>query len=120
MLKSHCCPPNPKEEKMYAHICDSLKQLIHDGNPVHYRKGQIIFYEGHHPCGFYFLKKGEVSLKESTVGKKPKLHSTKDKLLGLMHLLSDTPYCSTCTAEDDVDTIFIPKAIVLAMFVHAL
>lgn len=113
MPLAHCCQPGPKEEKRYNRLRDSLDRMMRDGNPVHYRKGQVVFYEGHHPCGVYFLKKGKVSLNESAAGGDTKIHPTADKLLGLMHLLSDTPYCSTCTAEDEVDTIFIPKATVL-------
>ena len=113
MQSSYCCRPGPKQEKAYNHLCNSLDRLINDGNPVHYRKGQVIFYEGHHPCGFYLLKQGRVSLKESEAGARPKMHPTEDKLLGLVHLLSETPYCSTCMAEDDVDVVFIPKAAVI-------
>ena len=113
MQSSHCCRPSPKQEKVYSRLYESLDRLIRDGNAVHYRKGQVIFYEGHHPCGFYLLKEGRVSLKESTAGSRPKMHPTEDKLLGLVHLLSETPYCSACTAEEDVDIIFVPKTIVL-------
>lgn len=116
MQSSHCCRPSPKQEKAYNRLRDSLDQLINDGNPVHYRKGQVIFYEGHHPCGFYLLKEGRVSLKESAAGTRPKIHPTEDKLLGLVHLLSETPYCSTCTAEEDVDVVFIPKTAVMQRY----
>ncbi|MBI2340694.1 MAG: cyclic nucleotide-binding domain-containing protein [Deltaproteobacteria bacterium] len=112
MTLAHCCQPGPREEKRYNRLRDALESLSREGNPVHYRKGQVIFYEGHHPCGFYLLRQGKVSLKESRTSGGAKMHPTEDKLLGLMHLLSDTPYCSTCTAEDDVDIVFIPKTTV--------
>lgn len=112
-LSLYCCPLDPKKEALYARISGSLDCLAESGNCLHYRKGQVIFYEGHHPCGFYFLKKGKISfLAESTPKGDKRPCRPHDRLLGLAHLISDTPYCATCTAAEDVDIFFVPKSAV--------
>ena len=80
-----------------------FRKWVKEGELLHFKKGQVLFYEGHLPFGFFLLNKG-------TVLPPP----MEDKTLGLLHLLSGTPYCSTCTAASDIEVLFFPKTLVFS------
>lgn len=108
-----CCSASKTDKARYCQIKRKLTYLISKGSLIHFKKGQVLFYEGHLPCGFYLLKKGEVSLFHTCTNGPSKEDSEQDRLLGLVHLLSNTPNCFTCRAEDNVQVIFFPKVLVL-------
>ena len=97
-----CCEPSEKILPIYQRIKNHLKKLISQGEMLHFKEGQVIFYDGHLPTGFFLLQEGRVS---------PEWFA--DNLLGLTHLLENNPYCITCKAATDVIIHFIPKATVL-------
>lgn len=115
MAKISCCVISGREEKIYESIKDHLEEIKSQGENLSYAKGQVVFYEGHSPFGFFLLKKGEVVLSSEVdspglVGGRKK----HDNFLGLVHLVSDTPYCTTCKAMGDVEVVFYPKSVLLA------
>lgn len=97
------------------HLEAHLPQLLEMGDKVHYGQGQILFYQGHMPYGVFLLKKGDLSWQpDDTAGNRQKRdHCEQDRLIGLRHLLSDTPYCQTCHAQTDIEAIFLSKHAIL-------
>lgn len=115
MPSKYCCSPDKAAEKSYKLISSSLSKLASQGTSLCYKKGQILFYEGHLPFGFYNLKKGVVSLFYTCAHGPSRTKPQRDKLLGLVHLLSNTTNCSTCRAEGDVEVIYFPKQTVFEL-----
>lgn len=107
---NQCCLPNPEIQSVYDEIRDEIPGL--GGEILHYKKGQVLFYAGHQPFGFFILKNGKLILKPPS-RKKKKREVPQDRILGLSHLLTDTPYCYTCQAASDVEVVFFPKASLL-------
>lgn len=88
-------------------------EILPEGISVHYKEGQFLFYEGHMPCGFYLIKKGTASFFQTCSNSSEIKEKNPDKLIGLVHLLSKTPHCCSCKAEEDVEVLFFPKQTVL-------
>lgn len=115
-MESFCCPigtgPSPDRN-----LLDHLKKLTGQGDRLHFAKGQFLFYQGHEPYGLFWLKKGVVvCLKEKTGSRELECREPHDKLLGLAHLLSETPYCASCRAEGNVEVVFLPKQVVFEFY----
>lgn len=109
MKKSACCSLGGKE-KAYRFLADHLGELKEEGEKLRFAKGQILFYQEHEPYGLFVLKKGEVSLlRQKKDARAPTVDKPADKLLGLTHLLTNTPYCSSCRADEEVEVVFFPK-----------
>ncbi|OGQ05833.1 MAG: hypothetical protein A2W61_06885 [Deltaproteobacteria bacterium RIFCSPLOWO2_01_44_7] len=112
-----CCGVTPWEQKVTKEVQIHLDDLIPQGGVMHFKKGHVIFYEGHHTYGFYTLKKGEIAL--SRVGMEGKNEHLpisagyRNGLFGLFHLLTNTPHCATATAKTDVEIFFVPKSVII-------
>jgi CRP-like cAMP-binding protein len=83
-----------------------LNRTVH-----HYKKKEVIYAEGHHPCRLMFIEKGKVKIfkknnegKELTVG----LLAGGD-FLGYTALLEESVYKDSAQAMDDTEIIGIPK-----------
>lgn len=114
LKKDACCIMLPREELILEQIERNWEMLIAQGGTVHYHEGHVLFYENHVPFGFFFLKEGEVvSSRMGLSGERMVLTSVKEGPLGLLHLVTNTTYCATATAKEDVEAIFIPKSVVL-------
>lgn len=114
MSQDACCFVAGGEEKWMGKVREHLDALIQKSGEVHYKKGQILFYEGHYPHGFFVVKKGEVSLFQTTLfGNHKDLESTQDNVLGLYHLITNTTHCATAQATTNVIVTFIPKSLVI-------
>lgn len=114
MAKISCCAISDREEKIYESIKDHLEEIKSQGENLSYAKGQVVFYEGHSPFGFFLLKEGEVILAPETASSASASGKKRhDKFLGLVHLVSDTPYCATCKAMGEVEVVFYPKSVLL-------
>ena len=103
-LSSTCCKLTPKSEQSYKNVLRYVEKLVSKGEVLYFKPGQVLVYEGHMPCGFFLLKRGHLNPE-----------APQDGLVGLVHLLSDSPYCATVTAKDEVEVIFFPKAAVLEL-----
>lgn len=114
MDKDICCLPTPSEKTALIEIAGRLEDLLPQAGEIHYKKGHVIFYEGHHPYGFYILKKGEIILSRIAMnGARENLSYRTEGPLGLFHLITNTPHCATATAHNNVELLFIPKSVVL-------
>ena len=96
------CKLTPKNIQRYEAIQKKLKTLLCQGESVHFKPGQVLFYAGHVPFGFFYLQSGEITPK-----------APDDNVLGLGHLLANSPHCATLTARNEVDVLFFPKAVLL-------
>lgn len=112
--KDICCGTHPWEEKILKAVLGAVDSLVEKGGEVHFQKGHVIFYEGHHPPGFYLLIRGEVTLSRMTIkGERENFANPQKRYFGLFHLLTHTPHCAMATAKTDCQMIFIPKSVVL-------
>lgn len=105
----HCCSVNKSAENQYTRVKGHVMDMAEEGLVIHYKKGQFLFYEGHMPCGFYVIRKGGVSFFQSCSNGPSCEDASSDKLVGLLHLLSQTPHCCSCRVDRDVEAVFFPK-----------
>lgn len=87
-------------------------QIIKRGTPVDLKKGQILFYEGHMPCGVYIVTKGVVCLvKESPNNEIIKIGTVGlSQPIGLDLLQHNLPYPHTAIVEKEMQGFFVSKA----------
>lgn len=112
--KDICCGTSPLEERMIKAVLGHIEEMIPLGGEMHFKKGHVLFYEGHKPLGLYVLTGGEIALSRLLIdGKKEDLTNESKDIFGLYHLLTNTPHCAMAVAKSDVKTIFIPKSILL-------
>ncbi|MBI2066455.1 MAG: cyclic nucleotide-binding domain-containing protein [Deltaproteobacteria bacterium] len=88
------------------------EDLVRKGEELVFRKGQVLFYEGHQPYGVYVVKSGEFSFAKEGV---PCRGSHVDKVgslkvLGLHDFFNGKPFCCTCTATADCRLIFLSRS----------
>lgn len=112
--KDICCGTHPAEQKILQAVMENVEALKSKGGEVHFQKDHVIFYDGHHPLGFYILKKGEIILSRVSIrGVREDFMNKEKELFGLFHLVTNTPHCATATAKTEVQMTFVPKAVVL-------
>lgn len=107
-----CTTCDVKGEGILCGLSDTSKEFLSElkgGN--HYRKGQVIFYEGNHVNGLYCVYDGKVKLtKLGEDGKEQIVRFAKSSdLLGYRSLLSGEPYHATATAMEDCHVCIISK-----------
>ncbi len=87
-------------------------RLIAKGQTLSFKKGQVLFYEGHHPYGIFLLQSGEVKFtKQDTPCLREHFFSLpQGKVIGLKPFLEGRAYSCTCTALMDCRMLFIPKS----------
>lgn len=116
-MESFCCPIGAGGPLPDRNFLDHIKRLTGQGDRLHFAKGQFLFYQGHEPYGLFWLKKGTVvCLREKMGPQTTACREPHNKLLGLAHLLSETPYCASCRAEGDVEVVFLPKHVVFEFY----
>lgn len=113
MRTDACCCLSPSEEKS-AHLLEKrMDEILSKGGSIHFKKGQVLFYEGHYPYGFFVLVKGDIELSRVTMGGARESLFQKERVLNLFHLITNTPHCATATAKTNVEVLFVPKTTVL-------
>ena len=82
-----------------------------------YKKGQVIFYEGNQPHGFYCIHSGKVKIhKLGNDGKEQIVRlAKKSSAMGYRSMLGDEPYNATATAIEDTVACFFPKNIFISL-----
>lgn len=109
-----CCGTTAMEEKMLKAVEGRLESLLEGSGEMHYKKDQVIFYEGHYPHGFFVLRQGEITMSRTTIqGETEDLTIPAKKVFGLFHLVTNTPHCATAHAKTSVVVSFVPKSSVL-------
>lgn len=103
---------SPLQSMVSLSVNNDLIQLISgiakNMTPLVFQKGQVLFYEGHIPFGFFVIKEGKVGFSS---GKSQ--NETVEQVVGIQNVLSETPYSATCTAQTLVRAVFVPKSTVL-------
>ncbi len=97
--------------KQPSSLLQKLDPLLKEGQPLTFRKGQVLIYEGHHPYGIFILQSGKVSFYHDG-GSCRQEHLQKTplgKVLGLDFFLKDEISCCTCIVEEDCQVLFISK-----------
>lgn len=108
-----CCKKGKKNAKEFFFLEKRIKGLLHLFKKVRFKAGQILYYRGQDPCGVYALLKGNINLmKANRTSRSLPFH---DCVLGLNHMVSETPYCSTAIAADAVEVVFLPKSEILKL-----
>lgn len=119
MEKDTCCGISPIEMEEIEKIQKNMKAISALGGLIHFHREHVVFYEGHAPYGFYIIKKGDIQLSRTNMqGQKVFLPSNGQKIFGLFHLITNTPFCSTAQAKTDSEILFIPKSVVLEFLHH--
>ncbi|MCM3872937.1 MAG: Crp/Fnr family transcriptional regulator [Pyrinomonadaceae bacterium] len=95
--------------------CDSLLKEIHESKDIRvsnlHRRGAVLFSQGQHPRGVYFLRVGRAKVSiSSSEGKVWLLRIAQPgDLLGLNSALKDSPYDATVEALEPCCTDFISR-----------
>ncbi len=98
---------------IFCHLQDAeLDTLSKDRAENHYKKGQVIFYEGNRGHGLYCIYKGKVKIfKMGERGKEQIVRfANTGELLGYRSLLGDEPYNATACALEDCVICHLSKA----------
>ncbi|MBI4224511.1 MAG: cyclic nucleotide-binding domain-containing protein [Deltaproteobacteria bacterium] len=98
-------------------VADRMRQdqesLWANGESLHYKKGQELFYQGHDPCGVYWIRKGQVALIHTEMGGEHFEEKGPGTILGLEELLKGEAFMHTGRAVNDCEICFIPKIVFL-------
>ena len=106
-LFHNCCKEESRFHHTVADLLHLIEQVAKNVTPLSFKADQTLLYEGHTPYGLFIVKKGEVCFEKN--GRTQLLNDMKPTMLGFKHLLSDTPYCTSCKAVSHVEAIFLPK-----------
>lgn len=94
-------------------VADRMRQdkesLWANGETLHYKEGQELFYQGHDPCGVYWLRHGKVALIQTEMGREHFEEKSPGAILGLEELLKGEVFMYTARAVTDCKICFMPK-----------
>ena len=78
-------------------VLELAKKAKEKGIPLSFEKGQVLYYEGHHPFGGFLIDKGRVGLKFHVKEGRDKSAGSplEGEFIGLEEILQDKPYAST-------------------------
>ena len=99
-----------EEDRVLAdRFVQTWRELVRQSTPLDVKKGQVLFYEGHAPCGVYVIASGTLSLKREEDG-----HFVGSlalfQLIGLDLLAGNIPYPYSAIAQSDAKAYFIAKS----------
>lgn len=88
-----------------------LKKVIQERRERHFKKNQVIYYDGDKGNGLYLVINGKIkTIKLAEDGRELMTGIyVDDEYLGIHSLLSNEPYSDTATALEDSTLILIPK-----------
>jgi CRP-like cAMP-binding protein/CheY-like chemotaxis protein len=88
-----------------------LKKIIQDRKSRHFKKNQVIYYDGDKGSGLYLVISGKVkTIKLAEDGRELMTGIyANDEYLGINALLANEPYADTATALEDSVLCLIPK-----------
>jgi len=88
-----------------------LKKIIQDRKSRHFKKNQVIYYDGDKGSGLYLVINGKVkTIKLAEDGRELMTGIyAQDEYLGINALLANEPYADTATALEDSILCLIPK-----------
>ncbi len=90
---------------------EALKEFNQNKTVNHYKKGQIIFYEGNQAFGLYCIYSGRVKLYKTGMGGRQQIVRIAGPadILGYRALFAEEPYHATAEALEDADICCIDK-----------
>jgi CRP-like cAMP-binding protein len=115
-LDCHHC-----ESRFKSVFCDlhegELEALNDHKSCASYKKGQVIFMEGHPPHGLYCVNRGKIKVHQrGDIGKEHIVRLVGDgDIMGYRALLSGGYYSCSATALEDADICFVPRDIFFSM-----
>lgn len=88
-----------------------LKKIINERKERHFKKNQVIYYDGDKGNGLYLVISGRIkTMKLAEDGRELMTGMyTGDEYLGINAMLSNEPYADTATALEDSTLCLIPK-----------
>ncbi|MBI1909489.1 MAG: cyclic nucleotide-binding domain-containing protein [Deltaproteobacteria bacterium] len=100
------------QEETLLSLKTHWNELLKQGQPLSFRKGQVLFYEGHIPYGLFIVQSGKVRYTRESGSCRAEHHvsSSEGEVLGLSHFFEENPYCCTCTASQNCQVVFISKS----------
>ncbi|MBF0493052.1 MAG: cyclic nucleotide-binding domain-containing protein [Deltaproteobacteria bacterium] len=99
------------EEKFLLDLEKRWEELGPKAHPISYRKDQVLFYEGHQPCGLFVLLKGEIRFTHQgkSCEEKHLWNFQKTKLVCLKSFLEESSYACHAQILSDAEFLFLPK-----------
>lgn len=99
-------------------LSTGLNQLKNSYDLVSYRKGQLLFQEGHNAWGLFYVVRGKIKLyKYGSDGKEQIIRIVgSDEFMGYNALLNDLSYHETASIIEASQVAFIPRQDFLDMF----
>lgn len=87
------------------------KDFLSTGQVIKLKKGQIVFYEGHFPCGVFILLSGKVAILSQEDQEQDEIMIPLYQTIGIDLMLTGQPYPFTAVCKTDVITLFLSKTI---------
>ena len=117
----HCesCPT--RLEGVFSPLTqDRLRVLDRCKTDNQYRKGQIVFYEGHPALGVYCVYEGQLKLSKSGSQGRPQIIgiAKEGALVGHRAVLTDKPHSFSAEVLGDTRVCFVDRKTFLAMMVE--
>jgi CRP-like cAMP-binding protein/ActR/RegA family two-component response regulator len=88
-----------------------LQRIIRERKTRHFKKNQVIYYEGDKGNGLYIVLEGKIKTSKLAEDGRELITAmhTADQYLGIHALLADDAYAETATALEDSQLCLIPK-----------
>jgi len=99
----------------FERLQKALLMLKGAGEPVSFRAGQTLLYQDHVPVGCFLLEHGEWDCERQDQSGVLSTDPCERRLVGLLHLLNQTPLCSSVVARTRVTTIFFARPFILEL-----
>jgi CRP-like cAMP-binding protein len=90
---------------------DQAHDMSIDKSSSHYRKGQLIFFEGNRPSGLYCIRKGKIKVYQIGSGNREQIIrlAKEGDILGYRSLISGEVYNASAEAIEDSEICFINR-----------
>lgn len=99
------------EKKFLSELEKKWPCLKKQARPISFRKGQVLFYEGHSPYGLFLLLKGELRFLHhgKTCSEKHYWNFQDTQILCLKSFLKNSSYTCHAYLLSDADFLFLSK-----------
>jgi CRP-like cAMP-binding protein len=114
----HCSSCGSRHKSIFCNISKEEIDEIDDSKGCHfYKKGQVIFKEGHYTNGIYCVNKGKIKLyKDGPDGKEQIIRFAKEgDIMGYRALLADEKLSASAKTLEETTICFIPKSVLLGL-----
>lgn len=94
-----------------AKVEKSWMDFLSAGQIIRFKKDQVVFYQGHNPCGVYILLSGSVFLVDQELNCPNPIPLPLYQTIGIDLILCNQPYALTAVCQSDAVTLFLSKSI---------